>query len=217
MGIKPTLGLVSRAGIIPISHSQDTAGPMARTVADAAILLGALAGPDPRDPLCFSAWADLPPRPSFDNLRTGSFLRGKEEAHSPRLAGEGLGERWFLQGERLGERLDYTRFLDPDGLRGARIGVARNFCGFNPRVDAIFEASLAALRDAGAILVDPAAIETAKQLDEPEFEVLLYEFKADLNAYLAGSVPARRCTRWKKSSPSTKPIGTTSCPTSGKS
>ena len=137
VGIKPTLGLVSRAGIIPIAHSQDTAGPMARTVADAAILLEALAEP----------W---------------SVERGAES--------EGA----------------YTRFLDRAGLRGARIGVARNFCGFNPRVDAVFEASLAALRDAGAVIIDPANIETAKQIDEPEYEVLLYEFKADLNAYLAG-------------------------------
>ena len=136
VGIKPTLGLVSRAGIIPIAHSQDTAGPMARTVADAAILLDALAEP----------W---------------SGERGAES--------EGA----------------YTRFLDRDGLRGARIGVARNFCRFNPRVDAVFEASLAALRDAGAVIVDPADIATATQIDEPEYEVLLYEFKADLNAYLA--------------------------------
>jgi len=141
VGIKPTLGLVSRAGIIPIAHSQDTAGPMARTVADAAILLDALAEP----------W---------------SVERGAES--------EGA----------------YTRFLDCDGLRGARLGVARNLGGFNPRVDAVFETSLATLRDAGAVIVDPAAIETATQIDEPEYEVLLYEFKADLNAYLAALGPA---------------------------
>jgi amidase len=147
VGIKPTLGLVSRAGIIPIAHSQDTAGPMARTVADAAILLDALAGPDVRDPITLA---------------------------QP------------LSGERRAERPpSYTRFLDRAGLPDARIGVAHNFCGFNPRVDAVFETSLAALRDAGAVIVDPANIETAKQLDDPEFEVLLYEFKADLNAYLA--------------------------------
>ena len=140
VGIKPTLGLVSRAGIIPIAHSQDTAGPMARTVADAAILLDALAEP----------WS-------------GEWGAGSEGA--------------------------YTRFLDRTGLHGARIGVARNLCGFNPRVDAVFETSLAALRDAGAVIVDPVNIETAKQIDEPEYEVLLYEFKADLNAYLAGLGP----------------------------
>jgi amidase len=155
VGIKPTLGLVSRAGIIPIAHSQDTAGPMARTVADAATLLTAL--------------TDLPPWPS---------LRGKGGTDSPLLAGEGLGVS-----------LDYTHFMDHAGLRGARIGVARNFCGFSPRVDAVFEASLAALRDAGAVIIDPANIATAKQIDEPEYEVLLYEFKADLNAYLAGLGP----------------------------
>jgi amidase len=153
VGIKPTLGLVSRAGIIPISHSQDTAGPMARTVADAAILLAALAGPDARDPITMQA------------NRT-------------------LALPW--NGERgAGSDDPIIHLLNPDGLRGARIGVARNFCGFNPRVDAIFETSLAALRDAGAEIIDPANIETAKQIDEPEFEVLLYEFKADLNAYLA--------------------------------
>ncbi len=150
VGIKPTLGLVSRAGIIPIAHSQDTAGPMARTVADAAILLVALAGPDPRDPATLDNGTQI----NADNA-----------------------DRKILS------------LLNRDGLRGARIGVARNFCGFHPRVDAVFEASLAALRDAGAILVDPAAIETAKLIDEPEFEVLLYEFHADLNAYLGGLGP----------------------------
>jgi amidase len=141
VGIKPTVALVSRAGIIPIAHSQDTAGPMARTVTDAAILLDALAEP----------W------------------RGEGGAES-----EGA----------------FTRFLDRGGLRGARIGVARSFGGFNPRVDAVFETSLATLRDAGALIIDPANIDTAKQIDEPEYEVLLYEFKADLNAYLAGLGPA---------------------------
>jgi amidase len=150
VGIKPTLGRVSRAGIIPIAHSQDTAGPMARTVADAAILLAALSGPDPRDPVT----PDGGTRMNTDDA--GTF---------------GLS------------------LLDRRGLRGARIGVTRSFCGFNPRVDAVFEACLAALRDAGAVIIDPANIETAKQIDEPEYEVLLYEFKADLNAYLAGLGP----------------------------
>ena len=147
VGIKPTLGLVSRAGIIPIAHSQDTAGPMARTVADAAILLAALIGPDLRDP----ATLDIGTRINTDDTDT------------------------------LGLSL-----LDRAGLCGARIGVARNFCRFNPRVDAVFETSLAALRDTGAVIVDPTDIETVKQIDEPEYEVLLYEFKADLDAYLAG-------------------------------
>ncbi|MCX6032485.1 MAG: amidase family protein [Chloroflexi bacterium] len=166
VGIKPTLGLVSRAGIIPIAHSQDTAGPMARTVADAALLLGVLAGPDPREAMNLTPW---PPS-----------LRGKGEGYSPLLAGEGAGER---------SGLDYTRFLDKNGLAGARIGVARNYFGFNDRVDRIMDASILVLRNLGAEIVDPANIETAKQLDETELEVLLYEFKADLNAYLAGLGP----------------------------
>lgn len=149
VGIKPTVGLVSRAGIVPISHSQDTAGPMARTVADAALLLAALAGPDPRDP----------------------------------ATQYGLGTRTSA------ENADIARFMNRDALRGVRIGAARGFCGFNPRVDAVFEESLRALRDLGAELVDPADIATAKQLDETEMDVLLYEFKADLDAYLAGLGP----------------------------
>jgi len=147
VGIKPTLGLVSRAGIIPISHSQDTAGPMARTVADAALLLTALAGPDPRDPADRARGAAVPP----------SVFR-----------------------------TDYTRFLDPAALRGARLGVPRKFFGFNDRVDALMAESLDALKRAGATLVDPADLPTHGQYDAPEFEVLLYEFKHDLNRYLAG-------------------------------
>lgn len=141
VGIKPTVGLISRTGIIPIAHSQDTAGPMARTVADAAMLLGALTGVDPEDP-----------------------------------ATEGSRDRALT---------DYTPYLDPDGLQGARIGVARSFFGFSPRVDAVMEACLQTLRDLGATIVDPAEVTTAEDLGETEFEVLLYEFKADLNAYLA--------------------------------
>ena len=147
VGIKPTLGLVSRAGIIPISHSQDTAGPMARTVADAALLLAALAGSDPRDPITLHE----------NGARAG--------------AAEILGH------------------LTADGVRGARLGVARNYCGFHPRVDAIMEESIRVLRDLGAEIVDAANITTEKALDAPEYEVLLYEFKADLNAYLAALGP----------------------------
>jgi amidase len=180
VGIKPTLGLVSRAGIIPISHSQDTAGPMARTVADAAILLNALAGPDLRDPVTLN----------HHGTRTSADDADQNLAFEPSALSAPGPDSSFGQTKPGPSPLDYSRFLDREGLRGARIGVARNFCGFNPRVDAIFEASLGALRTAGAILVDPANIETAKQLDDPEFEVLLYEFKADLNAYLAGLGPA---------------------------
>ena len=145
VGIKPTLGLVSRSGIIPIAHSQDTAGPMARTVSDAVVLLGALTGVDSRDPVTQES-------------------RGKACT-------------------------DYTQFLDPNGLQGARIGVARNFFGFNEKVDQIMGACIEAMQRLGAEIVDPANIETAGKLRDTEFEVLLYEFKADLNNYLAGLGP----------------------------
>jgi len=145
VGIKPTVGLVSRAGIIPIAHSQDTAGPMTRTVADAAIILGALTGIDPRD-------------------AATNASRGRSDA-------------------------DYTKFLDKDGLRGMRLGVARKHFGFNERVDKLMNELLAEMKQAGAVLVDPADIPTTGKFDDSEFEVLLYEFKADLNAYLAGLGP----------------------------
>jgi amidase len=141
VGLKPTLGLVSRAGIIPIAHSQDTAGPMTRTVTDAAILLGALAGYDASD----------------------SATKG--------LAGK--------------TPLDYTSFLDPKGLTGMRIGVPRKkLFGQSPAADLLVEAAIADMKKLGAVIVDPADIATAGE-DDGEFEVLLYEFKADLNAYLA--------------------------------
>jgi len=141
VGIKPTLGLVSRAGIIPISHSQDTAGPMARTVTDATILLGALAGIDARD----AATAES---------------RGKAPT-------------------------DYTKFLDAGGLKGARLGVLRKSFGFNDRVDKLMQDAIDVMKRAGAEIIDPADIPTHGKFDDSEFEVLLYEFKADLNAYLA--------------------------------
>jgi amidase len=144
VGIKPTVGLTSRAGVIPIAHSQDTVGPHARTVADAAAILDALAGADPRDPAT---------QTNGDNLPTS-----------------------------------YTAFLDLDGLRGARIGVPRHrYWGISPEADAIGEEALEAMRRSGAEIVDPADIPTADALgEEPgEFEVLLYEFKTDLDAYLA--------------------------------
>jgi amidase len=140
VGIKPTLGLVSRSGIIPIAHSQDTAGPMARTVADAAALLNALTGIDPRDAI----------------TKTSA---GKAQS-------------------------DYTKFLDPNGLKGARLGIVRKSFGFNERVDKLMEEALDVLKRLGAVIVDPANIPTAGKFDASEFEVLLYEFKADLNAYL---------------------------------
>jgi amidase len=146
VGIKPTLGLVSRAGIIPIAHSQDTAGPMTRTVTDAAIMLNVLAGIDPRDP-----------------ATAASRSRG---------------------------RVDYTRFLDANGLRGARIGVARaKFFGYSDVTDRLINAAVETMKAQGAIIVDPANIDTAGKFDDSEYDVLLYEFKADLNAYLASLGP----------------------------
>jgi len=145
VGIKPTLGLISRAGIVPIAHSQDTAGPMCRTVTDAAILLGALTGIDPRD---------------------------KATAAS--------------QGKALN---DYTRFLDPNGMKGARLGIVRKSFGFNDATDKLLNDLIAEMKKLGAVIVDPADIPTAGKFDDSELEVLLYEFKADLDAYLAGLGP----------------------------
>lgn len=138
VGIKPTVGLISRAGIIPISHSQDTAGPMARTVSDAAILLGALTGIDVNDAVTKT-------------------------------------QRSFA---------DYTRFLDKGGLKGARLGVARKYFGFNDRVDKLMNESIDVIKRLGAVVVDPTDIPTSGKFDDSELEVLLYEFKADLNNYL---------------------------------
>jgi len=144
VGVKPTLGLVSRSGIIPIAFSQDTAGPMTRTVRDAALLLAVLAGPDPED----RATAGAPKAP------------------------------------------DYTRLLRADAFRGTRIGVARaKVTGYHPGVDKLYEEALRALREAGAQLVDPADIPHLGAYDEAEFEVLLYEFKWALAAYLASWAP----------------------------
>jgi amidase len=145
VGIKPTLGLISRAGIIPIAHSQDTAGPMARTVTDAAILLGALAGTDPGD--------------------------------SATAASDAKAER------------DYTRDLVADGLRGARLGVARAFFGFHPKVDALIEAALDRMKRLGAEIIDPVALKKSPELEAAELDVLRYEMKADMNAYLASLGP----------------------------
>ena len=141
VGIKPTVGLVGRSGIIPISHTQDTAGPMARSVADAAAILGALTGVDPRD--------------DVTNASQGN-------AHT-----------------------DYTQYLDAGGLQGARIGVARQFFGFNPDVDGLMESAIDAMRQSGATIVDPADIPTRREMGAPSSLVLRYELKADMAAYLA--------------------------------
>ena len=148
VGIKPTLGLISRAGIIPIAHSQDTAGPIARTVRDAAILLSALAGVDPRD-------------------STTSASAGKAAS-------------------------DYTKFLDPHGLRGARIGVARKYFGSNDAQDLLMNNLIDAMKRQGAEIIDPADLPTHGKFDDTEFLILQYELKADLNAYLAARPGAPR-------------------------
>jgi amidase len=140
VGLKPTLGLVSRSGVIPIAHSQDTAGPMTRTVTDAAILLGILVGNDPNDTITSQA----------------------------------------SKGEK-----DYTKFLQKDGLKGARIGVARQTFGKNSKIDAVIEPHLEVLQAGGATLID-VEFATNGKFGDAEFSVLLYEFKEDLNKYLAG-------------------------------
>jgi len=140
VGIKPTLGLLSRSGIIPIAHSQDTPGPMARTVADAAILLGAMTGVD-----------------AADSATRLSRKRGLS---------------------------NYAKFLDYDGLQGARIGVARNMAGKNPRILKIFEHCIEVLKQLGAVIVDPADVPNFDKFGSTELEVLHYEFRAGLNKYL---------------------------------
>ena len=141
VGLKPTVGLVSRSGIIPISHSQDTAGPMARTVRDAAILLSVLAGKDLED----SA--------TLDNV-----------SH---------------------QQLDYTKHLDAQGLKGARLGIVRSFFGFHDQVESVMTKALQVLKDQGAELVNPVEIQNMDKVNEAEQTVLHYELKADMNAYLA--------------------------------
>jgi amidase len=174
VGIKPTLGLVSRTGIVPIAHSQDTAGPMTRTVADAAALLGALAAADPDDPITG------PTRRSAPTAR--------EDAATPTRAGTrpvGADLRVRPAADLRVRPADYTRFLDPNGLKGARIGVVRNkYFGYSPAADRLAEAAIAEMKKQGAMVVDPANIPTLGTFDEGEFDVLLYEFKADLNKYL---------------------------------
>jgi amidase len=154
VGIKPTIGLVSRTGIIPISHSQDTAGPMARSVADAAALLNGMVGIDRQD----SSMGSAPP-----------------------------------------ERQDYTAALKADALQGARIGVARKqYFGYSPAADRLIDAAIAQIKAQGATIVDPADIPTASRLDACEIEVLLYEFKTNLNAYLATRGPATAAASLKE-------------------
>jgi len=141
VGLKPTVGLVSRSGIIPISHTQDTAGPMTRSVTDAALVLTALAGVDPRDAATAAS---------------------------------------------AGRTVDLLAALKPDALSGARIGVVRRFFGFHEQVDRLMEEALDKLKQAGAVLVDPADFPSKERYGEDSYQVMLYEFKEDLNAYLSG-------------------------------
>ncbi len=141
VGIKPTVGLISRTGVIPISHTQDTPGPMARTVRDAAIVLGVLTGIDAED-------------------KATSDSRGKSST-------------------------DYTQYFKANGLEGARIGVVRKYFGFHAGVDKVINDALNVLKQQGAVLVDPADIPTIGKFDDAEMDVLMYELKADLNAYFA--------------------------------
>lgn len=145
VGLKPTVGLVSRAGIIPIAHTQDTAGPMTRSVADAAAMLTALAGPDPRDPMSAPSapWADT----------------------------------------------DYTSFLDAGGLQGARIGIERSYFGADPHRDALMEQAITDMAAAGAVIVDNAVLVNRQRIGGPSYQVLLYEFKADLELYFQSVAP----------------------------
>ena len=140
VGIKPTIGLVSRSGIVPISHSQDTAGPMARSVEDAVILLNGMIGRDPEDKT--------------------------------------------TQNDYTKKKIDYTKYLDVNGLMGARIGIARNYFGRNNLVDEIMEQAIQVMKEQGAEIIDPANIETLNELREPEYTILLMDFKHDMNDYL---------------------------------
>ncbi len=141
VGIKPTLGMWSRSGIIPIAHSQDTAGPMARTVKDAAILLGALAEFDPND--------------AETHIEKGKIFS------------------------------DYTQFLNAENLSGMRIGIASQMIGFNVKVDEVFKLAVEVLKEKGAEIIEDVKFENIRKWGDPSYQVLLYEFKADLNKYLA--------------------------------
>jgi amidase len=145
VGLKPTVGLVSRSGIIPIAHTQDTAGPMTRTVADAAAMLTALAGADPRDPMS---------APAAQYTDT-----------------------------------DYRDFLDASALRGARIGVERSYFGADPHRDDLMEQAIVDMANAGATIIDNADLVNRSRIGAPSYQVLLYEFKTDLELYFQSVAP----------------------------
>ena len=140
VGLKPTVGLVSRRGIVPISHSQDTAGPLARSVRDAAVMLSIMAG--------------------LDNADAASVA---------------VGDRF---------QSDYARYVDPKGLNGARLGIARRFFADSAPLNGFLDTCIATLKAAGAVIVDPADLPMHGSTGAAEQEVMLYEFKTDLNAYL---------------------------------
>ena len=140
VGLKPTVGLVSRRGIVPISHSQDTAGPLARSVRDAAVMLSIMAG--------------------LDNADAASVA---------------VGDRF---------QSDYARYVDPKGLNGARLGIARRFFADSAPLNGFLDTCIATLKSAGAVIVDPADLPMHGSTGAAEQEVMLYEFKTDLNAYL---------------------------------
>jgi amidase len=146
VGVKPTVGLWSRSGIIPISHSQDSAGPMTRSVRDAAIVLGAACGVDARD--------------AATSASAGKF------------------------------HADYTTFLDPAGLKGARLGVARNFPFGDARVLTLFDRAIDDMKAAGAVIVDPASLPHMNVFQDLPTLVLNYEFKANINRYFESLGPS---------------------------
>jgi amidase len=208
VGLKPTVGLISGAGIVPISHSQDTAGPLTRTVRDAAVLLGIMADP--------TAYRDVRRgNAAYDDGRRGNAAYGDARpvpganaagAPSERAPGDGApgygapgygAPGYGAPGDPRGPepaRLDYARFVDPQGLSGARLGIARRFFADNAPLDRFLDRCVEMLKCAGAIIVDPADLPMHGAAAAAEQEVLLYEFKAGLNAYLArlpAGFPAR--------------------------
>jgi amidase len=170
VGLKPTLGLISRSGIVPISAAQDTAGPMARCVADAAALLGAMAGPDGADPV---------------TARPGGLAAGATGV---------TGETGVTGAAGANGMVDYTVFLDPDAVAGARLGVWRDGSAkAGPATTAVLDAAVARLRASGAEIIDPVQLPDTDKISEPEYTAMLHEFRHDLDAYLGaldGAHPA---------------------------
>src|SRR2546428_822588 len=183
VGIKPTLGLISRSGVIPIAHSQDTPGPMARTVRDAAILLGALAGVDLRDSVTAAANGKI--ATDYTRFLDPNGLKGARIGVARKYFGfsdavDSLMNDLTAEMKRAGAII-----VDPAGLTGARIGVARKYSGCSDAVAALMTPLPDEMKRAGAMIVDPADLDSHGKFDDTELLVLLYELKTDLNAYLA--------------------------------